>query len=339
MFSAPTIRFGTLKVVRLLVILTFGLSLAAQVRFVPQNSGVTASLRGLATVNDRVAWASGTAGTVLLTTDGGATWVRRPVSGAEALDFRDLAAFSDRLAFALTSGEGEKSRLYKTTDGGASWRLLKTNSDAKGFWDAIAFSDPKQGVLMGDSVNGRVVIETTTDGGATWLRRATPPALPGEGGFAASGTCLVVRGKREIWFGTVAARVFHSRDGGATWTVAETPLRQVESSAGIFSIAVGPGGRLLAVGGDYRKPEQAAQVLAVSADAGGSWKLGNGPRGFRSAAIFLGPKLVLTVGTSGADVSRDGGRSWEPVEAAGYNAIQPGWAVGPEGRIARVFVK
>ena len=338
-FSAPTVRFGTLEIVRFLVIFVFAFSLAAQVRFVPQNSGVTASLRGLATVGEQTAWASGTGGTILLTTDGGASWRRRPVPGAEALDFRDLAAFSERQAFALTSGEGEKSRIYKTTDGGASWQLLKTNSDPKGFWDAIAFSDPKHGVLMGDSVNGRVVIETTTDGGVTWLRRKTPPALPGEGGFAASGTCLVVRGKREIWFGTVAARVFRSQNGGATWTVSETPLRQADPTAGIFSLAVGLRGALLAVGGDYRKPEQATQVLSRSSDGGKSWIIGSGPRGFRSAAIFLNPKLVIAVGTSGADLSRDGGGTWEPVDAAGYNAIQPGWAVGPEGRIARVIVQ
>ena len=259
--------------------------------------------------------------------------------GAEDLDFRDLAAFSATHAFALSSGEGNKSRIYKTIDGGASWQLLKTNPDPKGFWDAIAFSDPRHGVLMGDSVNGMVVIETTTDGGVNWQRRATPPALPGEGGFAASGTCLIVRGKREIWFGTVAARVFQSNDGGETWTVSETPLRQAESSAGIFSLAIGPRGAMLAVGGDYKKPEQATQVLALSADSGKTWRVGAGPRGFRSAAIFLARQLVVAVGTSGADLSRDGGRTWEPVEAAGYNAIQPGWAVGPAGRIARVIVK
>ncbi len=338
-FSAPQSRFGTLKIVRLLVAITFAVSLAAQVRFVPQNSGVTDSLRGLATVNEQIAWASGTGGTVLLTTDGGTSWRRRPVPGAEALDFRDLAAFSATEALALSSGEGDKSRIYKTIDGGSSWQLLKTNPDPKGFWDAIAFSDPKHGVLMGDSVNGMIVIETSTDGGMTWQRRTTPPALPGEGGFAASGTCLIVRGKREIWFGTVAARVFHSKDGGETWTVSETPLRQTETSAGIFSLAVGSRSALLAVGGDYRKPAQATQVLSRSSDGGKSWISGSGPRGFRSAAIFLNSKLVVAVGTSGADLSRDGGRTWEPVETAGYNAIQPGWAVGPEGRIARVIVQ
>ena len=36
------------------------------------DSGSTASFRGIHAVNDRIAWASGTEGTVLRTTDGGA---------------------------------------------------------------------------------------------------------------------------------------------------------------------------------------------------------------------------------------------------------------------------
>jgi hypothetical protein len=44
-----------------------------------------------------------------------------------------------------------------------------------------------------------------------------PDAVAGEFAFAASGTCLVTSG-RDAWFATGgAARVFHSRDGGATW--------------------------------------------------------------------------------------------------------------------------
>lgn len=314
---------------------------AGEIAFVPQNSGVAASLRGLSVVSDRIAWASGSGGTVLRTTNGGSSWEKLAVPGAEGLDFRDIEAFSARDAYALSSGPGEKSRLYRTLDGGASWQLLKTNPDPKGFWDAIAFADPRHGVLMGDPVDGRFVIETTTDAGATWQRREPPASLPGEGGFAASGTCLVRKGKREIWFATGAARVFRSIDGGATWTVHETPLRQAEASAGIFSLALGPGKVVLAVGGDYKKPEEAGKTLARSVDGGRTWTLGTGLRGYRSGAASFGGKVVVAVavGTSGADVSEDGGVSWRAVEAAGYNAVQRGWAVGPAGRIARVTVR
>lgn len=315
------------------------LPLAAEIGFVSQNSGVDASLRGLAAVSDRVAWASGTGGTVLLTTDGGTTWQHRPVPGAEGLDFRDVEAFSARRAIVMAAGEGDKSRLYRTTDGGASWELLRTNSDAKGFWDAIAFRDEKHGVLMGDPADGRFLIETTEDGGQTWQRRSTPPALPGEGGFAASGTCLVVRGKQEIWFATGAARVFRSLDGGQSWTVSETPLRQKEPSAGIFSLALGPGSSIVAVGGDYRKPEQATQIAAWTTDHGTAWQLSTGLRGYRSGAVFLDGMTVVAVGTSGADLSTDGGKNWKAINAEGYNAVQRGWAVGPKGRIARVTYK
>ena len=49
----------------------------------PQSSGATASLRGISAVDDRVAWASGTGGTFLQTTDGGATWHAAKVPGAQ----------------------------------------------------------------------------------------------------------------------------------------------------------------------------------------------------------------------------------------------------------------
>jgi len=324
--------------VRLLLLLLSALPLSAQIRFLPQTSGVQASLRGLAAINSRTAWASGTNGTVLLTTDG-ATWQRRAVPGAEALDFRDIAAFNSRRAILLAAGPGEKSRLYRTRDAGATWQLLRTNADPKGFWDAIAFLNEQRGVLLGDPVDGHFLIETTEDGGQTWQRRPTPPALPGEGAFAASGTCLVVRGPREIWFATGAARVFRSTDGGLTWTVTPTPLRQPTPSAGIFSLALGPGPTAVALGGDYRQPEKTNQTAAFTTDHGATWTLAPGLSGYRSAAAFLRRSTVVAVGPTGADLSTNGGKSWQPLAAAGYHAVQPGWAVGPQGRIARVTLK
>ena len=84
-------------------------------------SPVAVELRGLAVVSDRIAWASGAKGTVMRTLDG-ETWQVVPVPGAEALDFRDIEAWDDKNAIALSIGPGEASNIYKTTDGGASWR-------------------------------------------------------------------------------------------------------------------------------------------------------------------------------------------------------------------------
>ena len=57
------------------------LLIAAQclAQWTPQESGTTARLRSLSVVGRDVAWASGSGGTVLRTTDGGASWSRRPV--------------------------------------------------------------------------------------------------------------------------------------------------------------------------------------------------------------------------------------------------------------------
>ena len=100
-----------------------------------QQSGTAAGLRGIHAVDGKVVWASGTEGTVLRSLDGGAQWQRcaTPPS-AEKLDFRGIWAWDARTAFALSSGPGDLSRLYRTTDGCTTWKLIFTNPDAGGFW-------------------------------------------------------------------------------------------------------------------------------------------------------------------------------------------------------------
>src|SRR5271163_4495136 len=199
----------------------------------PQLSGTNASLRAVSAVSATVIWASGSGGTFLRTTDGGAHWRAGKLPGAADLDFRAIRAIDDQTAYLLSIGTGEKSRVYKTTDAGERWNLLYTNPDPKGFFDAIASWDATHGILLGDPVDGRFVVFTTDDGGVTWKRQKTPAALTNEGAFAASNSCMHVRGTREVWFGTGGpggARVFHSTDGGQTWSVAKTPVRNDGSS-------------------------------------------------------------------------------------------------------------
>jgi photosystem II stability/assembly factor-like uncharacterized protein len=308
----------------------------------PQTSNTTSALRGVSVVSEKVVWASGTKGTYLITTDGGETWKAAAVPGAGDMDFRAIRAFDAQTAILMSIGTAEKSRIYKTKDGGGRWDVLYTNPDLKGFFDAIAFWDASHGILLGDPVDGHFVIMTTADGGETWKREKTPPALPNEGAFAASNSCMFLIGLHEVWFGTSGARVFHSTDGGKKWTVAQTPVRHDSANAGIFSIAFLNPLIGMAVGGDYSKPADASHNLAITEDGGKKWTVPEGaPSGFRSAIYYLpDQKMWIATGTSGSDVSTDKGKTWRQFDKGNYNAMgfllsYAGWAVGPKGAIAR----
>ncbi len=320
-------------------------SIKAQV-WTAQTSNTDASLRGVSVVSAKVVWASGTKGTYLITADGGENWKAGEVSGAGDMDFRAVRAFDDKTAILMSIGSGQKSRIYRTKDGGGTWDVLYTNPDLKGFFDDIAFWDNSHGILLGDQVDGHFVIMTTDDGGETWKRQKTPAALPKEGAFAASNSCLFTIGLHEVWFGTSGARVFHSSDGGKKWTVATTPIRSDAPSAGIFSIAFMNPLYGIAVGGDYSKPADATQNIAITEDGGKKWTApGNGPSGFRSAITYLADKKMwISTGTSGSDVSIDKGKTWKQFDKGNYNAMAfilsyAGWAVGPKGAIARFGVE
>src|ERR1700739_2939908 len=135
-----------------------------------ETSHYTADLRGIDNVGGGVAWASGTNGTVLRTEDGGYVWQSCSVPpGAEKLDFRGIQAFDANTAIVMSSGKGDLSRLYKTTDGCHSWRLIFTNPNKDGFWDAIVLNRfDNDGELLGDPVDGRFAFWETEDKGMTW---------------------------------------------------------------------------------------------------------------------------------------------------------------------------
>jgi photosystem II stability/assembly factor-like uncharacterized protein len=313
----------------------------------PQTSGVDVQLRGISAVSDKVAWASGAKGTVLRTLDGGATWQRLEIVGAEALDFRDIQAFDQNTAFVLSIGPGEQSRIHKTADGGKIWQRQFTNSDPKAFYDCFAFWDSTHGIAVSDSVDGKFPLIATSDG-MTWnpvTVKNMPAALPSEGAFAASGTCIATFGKNDVWFGTggPAARVFHSADRGKNWTVAETPIIHGAASQGVFSLAFWTAKDGVAVGGDYKEPKKGENVAAVTHDGGKTWTLASKPpQGYRSAVAVGTSHALIAVGTSGTDVSHDGGNSWAPMFTEDLNAValvgSSGWAVGPGGKIVSIHL-
>lgn len=318
--------------------------------WMPQNSGGNARLRGVSAVNGKVAWASGSGSTVLRTSDGGATWQKLVVT-TERLDFRDIDAIDERIAYVLSIGNGAASRIYKTTDAGQTWKQQFQSTDEKVFLDAMSFWDEDHGLVIGDAVDGQFYILRTEDGGRTWKRVSPadlPPAFENEGAFAASGTNIATFGKTNAWIGTGAAnkaRVLRTTDGGRSWKIAETPIVS-GASAGIFSIAFRDAKHGVVVGGDYKKEKESGNNLAFTSDGGVTWTVGSGLSGFRSVVAYqTGSRAatLIAVGPSGADYSSDDGRTWQVIEGRGYDTFSfvrdgsVGWGAGAEGGLARLL--
>jgi len=312
-----------------------------------QTSGVSARLRGVSAVNERVAWASGSGSTVLRTEDGGATWRRITVT-TDMVDFRDIDGIGENTAYVLSIGNGAASRIYKTTDRGTTWTAQFQNQDPKAFLDAMSFWDADHGLVIGDSIDRQFYILITANGGREWTRVAPdklPSALINEGAFAASGTNIALYGKRYAWIGLGSAeraRVLRTTDGGQTWKVFETPIKSNQSS-GIFSIAFRDERHGVIVGGDYQKERDATDNLAITNDGGETWTLTKGLSGFRSVVAYIpGTSSLIAVGPSGSDYSADGGHTWRALAGPGFDTFsfaprqKFGWAAGARGAIGRI---
>jgi hypothetical protein len=95
---------------------------------------------------------------------------------------------------------------------------------------------------------------------------------------------------------------------------------------------------MVAVGGDFSKLKGSSGTGAWSADRGEHWTVSaTPPHGFRSAVQWSESlKLWITAGTNGSDFSRDGGKTWTPLDDGNWNALSLPFVVGPNGRIARL---
>jgi photosystem II stability/assembly factor-like uncharacterized protein len=308
-----------------------------------EDSGTTAGLRGIHAVGGGVVWASGTGGTVLRSEDTGYLWQQCTLPpGASKLDFRGIWAWDAQNVLVLSSGTGDQSRLYRTTDGCNSWTPVFTNPDTAGFWDGLLFLDRQNGVIYGDPSPNATRSSTvfglfaSSNRGDTWIRQPDLTSLPGESVFAASNSAMAAR-DGWVWLGTSKARVLRGR-GLAGWQSAQTPLASGTESSGVFSLAFRDQKHGIAVGGDYRKPEEATGTAAYTSDGGEHWSVPRKlPHGFRSAVAWYATEGVwITVGSNGSDISYDDGQTWQWLDSGNWNALSLPWAVGPDGQIGKL---
>ena len=322
----------------------------------PQDSGTKNALISVSAVNARVAWACGRKGTFTVTKDGGKTWKAGTVSGAETLEFRDVQAVSDKVAYLLSIGDHPTDfRTYKTTDSGATWTMQFQNQRPKAFYDCFAFWTPTRGIVSSDSVDGVFPGLLATDG-KTWrdISARLPPALPGEGSFASSGTCVATEGEKNAWIATgnsSMARILATKDGGDTWNAYNTPLESAPG-AGAFTVGFRDKRNGMLGGGSLDPKHSGNAAAAVSHDGGKTWTITNPPP--VNGAIY--GLSYVSAGKDGRDLARavvvtanQGGTAWTPDEGAtwfklpdvsGYWGVtfvdKTGWLVGTDGRILRV---
>jgi photosystem II stability/assembly factor-like uncharacterized protein len=318
-----------------------------------QTSGTRNRLQAVSPVDERVVWVSGVGGTYAITTDGGETWRAGVVPDADSLEFRDVEGLSERAAYLLAAGPGDRSRIYRTDDGGRSWSLQFINRDSSAFYDCFSFWDGRSGFTMSDAVNGRFPVVRTTDG-RSWsdIGDRLPPAQVGEGAFAASGTCTAALAERYGWIATGAAaraRVLRTTDGGDSWTESATPIVQGGQTRGAATIAFRDTLHGILAGGDIAAPDAPADNVAVTRDGGRTWTLAartpfpGGVYGLAYVPTGDGRTVVAT-GPSGAAWSADEGRTWRLFEgvrdywAVGFTGRGrgTGWLVGTEGRILKL---
>jgi len=292
----------------------------------PLNESAKTSLRGLSVVSDQVTWVSGSNGSVGKTTDGGTTWKWMKPKGYEKIDFRDIEAFDDRNAVIV--GIASPAYILKTTDGGESWTESYKNIDSAVFLDGVSFWDKDKGIVFGDPINDKLQLLKTVDAGKTWQDISVnlkSSMAKGEASFAASGTTIktLPGGKTWIATGGTVSNIYFSRDYGQSWQVFKCPILQGEGSTGPFSIDFLNEKTGVVVGGNYLKDKENTNNVLLTHDAGKTWQKPVSPVfGFRSAVAYINAKTLVATGTSGTDISTDGGQNWKHISDKSFNAVQ-----------------
>lgn len=232
------------KLLLLLTALTGSASVSAQIFWEEKPTGFATASRGVNQISYAdannvwiTAYDGATTSNVIReysrSTDGGNTWTPGVIDlGVTTLGIGCIAAVDANTAYVVAFPDtGGTGGVWKTSNGGTTWTRQSTASynSATSFADIIYFWDANNGVTMGDPDTPTTFeIYTTTNGGTNWVRVPAgnvDPPLTDEYGYTRN---LYVNGDN-IWFGTNKGRLYHSTNRGLNWTVAQTPLADMQT--------------------------------------------------------------------------------------------------------------
>jgi photosystem II stability/assembly factor-like uncharacterized protein len=281
------------------------------------------SLRGLSVVNEKIIWASGSAGTVAKSLDGGVTWEWKTVKGFEKTEFRDIEAFNSTTAIIM--GIADPAYILKTVDGGDTWNVVYENKTKGMFLDAMEFWNEMSGIVIGDPIDNKIFIARTFDGGTTWKPIPTeylPMAVKDEACFASSGTNITALNMQEAVFvtGGKRSRMF-IRD-----MQFNLPLIQGQETTGANSVAVKNNKKkktIIVVGGDFNTKDSTTKNCCITTDGGNSFTMPQTPpHGYRSCVTYIEKDNWVSCGLNGTDYSTDDGKNWTWISKESFHVVK-----------------
>jgi photosystem II stability/assembly factor-like uncharacterized protein len=242
-------------------------------------------------------------GTVMVTTDSGATWTVRDTGAKRRL--RAIAFTDVNRGFVV----GDGGSLLATEDGGKTWQAGQTGT-TESLTD-IEFAG-QSGWMSGYTG----VLLHSGDGGRTWARQTSGTSQSLENIFFLDAE----RGWAVGWAGTI----LRTANGGQTWEQIRSPAASWSLSSVYFRDAKNG----WAVG-------FAGQILRTR-DGGTTWDAQTSPvRNWLTSVLFDGSNRGWIAVDNGFLVSEDGGESWRSLavdDRAFLNKLVPVqgsiWALG-----------
>jgi len=281
-----------------------------------QTSNTSRNLYGVHFLADgRKGFAVGALGTIVATTDAGATWTN--VTSGTASDLHSVWFTSSSTGWIA----GDAGTVLKTTNGGATWTRDLTVGASENLM-CVRFADANHGWFVGASG----VVVRTANGGGSWTR--THPTAQTLNGVAFSDTS-------NGWAVGGSGTILGTHDGGRSWylvqpSVTGLGLTSVWRASNAVAWAVGASGAKLATAATVDSLAWSAGTFGAANDLGG--------------VMFVGASTGYAVGANGGGVvfkTLNGGSTWVPQQSNSAQALNGvwfvdalrGWAVGDQGRI------
>ena len=255
-------------------------------------SPVSTTLNSIVFINNSIGVCCGNAGTIIRTTDGGASW--QSIGDSTDINYYDVGFVTSKNGF-IVGGNGT---VLATGDAGAQWTALP-GVVSESLFKIYFLSDGKTGFIVG----GKGTILKTDDSGKQWIPvTSNTNSLLYSISFNNQNKGIAVG-----WQGTMVA----TADKGNTWTklkkVSDNYLRDIYFLTSQAAIIVGGGG----------------QILRTD-DAGDDWDVvPSSTISGLSSVFFLDELNGMILGSKGEIlITKDGGKSWQASPSGGYAALK-----------------